>query len=80
MLAMALHNPDLALEEEEAKRLAKAYVKMQAHYGVRASAKVTDTLAFVMVAGAVYGPRALPYIKNAASKKKAPKPQTEEAD
>jgi hypothetical protein len=69
MLAMALQNPDFALDDEEAKRMAKAYAKMQGHYGFEASAKVTDTFAFFMVCASIYGPRALPLIQKITEKK-----------
>jgi hypothetical protein len=70
MLAIALSNPDIALEEDEAKRLAKSYVKMQAHYGMNASAKLTDTLAFVMCAISIEGPRLLPIVRKVTEKPK----------
>ena len=70
MLAIALSNPDIALEEDEAKRLAKSYVKMQAHYGMNASAKLTDTIAFVMCAVSIEGPRLLPIIRKVTEKPK----------
>jgi hypothetical protein len=68
MLAIALANPDIALEEDEAKRLGKSFTKMQRHYGGSVSAKMTDTLAFVMCAASIEGPRLLPMVQKFTAK------------
>lgn len=49
--------PELALDQEESDKLAKATANVARHYGIAASAKVLDWAALFATLGAVYGPR-----------------------
>ncbi len=59
MLAIMAKAPDLALDEDEAKRVAKAFLDAKRHYGGAdvISPKTADTIRLCMVLGSVYGPR-----------------------
>lgn len=60
MGATFLNIPELAIEETEAKMLVDATAKVASHYTSDIlSEKTVDILNLVMVAGAVYGPRAI---------------------
>lgn len=58
-LAAATHTPELALDADEARELAKAAAEVQSHYELVIDPKVLAWGQLIMVAGSLYTPRIL---------------------
>ncbi len=58
-LAAATHTPELALDADEARELAKAAAEVQSHYEMVIDPKVLAWGQLIMVAGSLYTPRIL---------------------
>ncbi len=56
-LAAATRTPELALDESEARELAKAAAEVQSHYETVIDPKILAWAQLVMVAGSIYAPR-----------------------
>ena len=64
MLAAAIKEPSLALDPEEAKRLAIAAGNVARHYDLGASQKTLDWMALAVALGSIYGTRAVAIYMN----------------
>lgn len=59
MLAGIAKTPELALSEEESKRMAEAAALVARHYNFNASQKALDWANLIFCMGTMYGPRAI---------------------
>jgi hypothetical protein len=71
MLASSLAVPELALNETEAKQLAQAVVNVANYYPVAIDPKTQAWGALFMVAGSLYGSRAVAFYARQSSENKA---------
>lgn len=58
-LAAMLHTPEIALDMDEARKLANASANVMRHYNVRTTAKAMDWIQLSITLGVIYGPRAV---------------------
>jgi len=77
LLAAVSKTPELALDEEESKRLANATAKVMELYNIEVSKKALAWSHFAMTAGSIYAPRVLAIqIRSKTEKqKRQPQPQ-----
>lgn len=57
LLAIVTRAEELAVDEEEAIKLAEASALVARHYNVEVAAKTTDWINLAIVAGSIYAPR-----------------------
>jgi len=58
-VAIQFNAPELSITQEESKMLATASAELMAQFDIAPDPKVAAVVGFVMVAGSIYGPRAL---------------------
>lgn len=58
MLASIVQSPDLAIDEDEAEKLAKGIANVARHYDLpQVAQKTVDWVGLIQVVGTIYGPR-----------------------
>lgn len=77
MLASIASAPDLAIDEDEAEKLAKAIANVSRHYNVPTMAQETlDWIMLIQAGGAIYGPRIIAWRMDRMSRRVKPTPQS----
>jgi hypothetical protein len=77
MLASIASAPGMAIDEDEAEKLAKAVANVSRHYDIPTMAQTTvDWVMLIQACGAIYGPRLLAWKMDRAAKRARPAPQS----
>lgn len=80
MIAAIVQSPDIAIDDDEAEKLAKAIANVTRHYDVPQMAQTTiDWIMLIQAGGAIYGPRLIAWRMERASQRVKPAPQNRSA-